>query len=87
MSSIKKLLSEEEEEPKVNDVCPECNDYYPDDERVKAGMKCGYCAYSGEMYADHFGIEERTQLKDVDLSLTDVMPPDTIVESKSGRCE
>lgn len=28
--------------------CIECGEYRPDDERVKAGMKCGYCAYGSE---------------------------------------
>lgn len=27
--------------------CPECLEERPDDERVKAGMKCSYCAYGG----------------------------------------
>lgn len=26
-------------------ICPECGECRPDDERVKAGMKCSYCAY------------------------------------------
>ena len=26
-------------------VCPECGEFKPDDDRVKAGMKCGPCAY------------------------------------------
>lgn len=25
--------------------CPECQELRPDDDRVKAGMKCGVCAY------------------------------------------
>lgn len=29
-------------------ICPECGEYRPDDERVKNGMKCRYCAYGGE---------------------------------------
>jgi len=29
-------------------ICPECLQYRPDDERVKAGMKCGICAGYGE---------------------------------------
>jgi len=28
-----------------NLICPECGQFRPDDERVKAGMKCSYCAY------------------------------------------
>jgi len=27
------------------DICPECGEDRPDDERVRAGMKCGFCAY------------------------------------------
>lgn len=27
------------------DICFECGEHCPDDERVKAGMKCGRCAY------------------------------------------
>lgn len=26
-------------------ICPECGESRPDDDRVKAGMKCGACAY------------------------------------------
>jgi len=26
-------------------ICPECGQYRPDDERVKHGMKCRFCAY------------------------------------------
>ena len=26
-------------------ICPECKLYKPDDERVRAGMKCESCAY------------------------------------------
>ena len=26
-------------------ICPECHQFKPDDERVKAGMKCAQCAY------------------------------------------
>lgn len=26
-------------------VCPECEEYRPEDPRVAAGMKCGLCAY------------------------------------------
>jgi len=26
-------------------ICPECGEPRPYDERVKAGMKCYYCAY------------------------------------------
>ncbi len=29
-------------------ICPECREYRPDDDRVKAGMKCGVCAGYGE---------------------------------------
>ena len=28
------------------DVCPECGNHRPGDARVKAGMKCGLCAYA-----------------------------------------
>ena len=28
-------------------VCPECEEFKPDDVRVEAGMKCGACAYGG----------------------------------------
>ena len=28
-------------------VCPECEEFKPDDARVEAGMKCGACAYGG----------------------------------------
>jgi len=28
-----------------NLICLECGELRPDDERVKAGMKCSYCAY------------------------------------------
>jgi len=28
--------------------CPECLQYRPDDERVKAGLKCRFCAYGEE---------------------------------------
>lgn len=27
-----------------NSICPECNEYCPDDKQVKMGMKCGKCA-------------------------------------------
>jgi hypothetical protein len=27
------------------EICPECGQHRPGDERVKAGMKCGLCAY------------------------------------------
>lgn len=27
--------------------CAECGKYRPGDERVRAGMKCGFCAYGG----------------------------------------
>jgi len=30
---------------KVNIVCPECGEERPDDDRVKNGMKCCFCAY------------------------------------------
>lgn len=26
-------------------ICPECNEFRPDDDRVIAGMKCRFCAY------------------------------------------
>jgi len=26
-------------------ICPECGEERPDDERVRAGIKCGRCAY------------------------------------------
>lgn len=29
-------------------VCPECGKYRPDDEGVKNGMKCAFCAYGNE---------------------------------------
>ena len=29
----------------LDEFCPECQQHRPDDERVKAGMKCGECAY------------------------------------------
>lgn len=29
-------------------VCPECGEFRPDDDRVQAGMKCGFCAYGNE---------------------------------------
>lgn len=28
------------------EICPECCQPRPGDERVKAGMKCGFCAYT-----------------------------------------
>ena len=28
-------------------VCPECQEFKPDDVRVEAGMKCGACTYGG----------------------------------------
>jgi hypothetical protein len=28
-------------------ICLECGKIRPDDDRVKAGMKCSYCAYGG----------------------------------------
>ena len=28
-------------------ICGECGEPRPDDDRVKAGMKCGFCAYGG----------------------------------------
>jgi len=28
-----------------DDVCPECGQHRPDDERVRNGMKCSFCAY------------------------------------------
>ncbi len=31
---------------KRNIICPECGEVRPDDERVKAGMKCFSCAYN-----------------------------------------
>lgn len=27
----------------VDEICPECEEYRPDDERVKAGMNCSFC--------------------------------------------
>ena len=32
---------------KYDEICPECQEPKPDDERVAAGMKCGECAYGG----------------------------------------
>ena len=29
-------------------ICGECGEERPDDDRVKAGMKCGFCAYGSE---------------------------------------
>ena len=29
----------------LENTCPECGDYKPDDERVQNGMKCGQCSY------------------------------------------
>lgn len=31
-----------------NEVCLECGEPKPEDDRVKAGMKCGPCAYGNE---------------------------------------
>jgi formylmethanofuran dehydrogenase subunit E len=31
--------------PQVSTVCNECGESRPDDDRVKAGMKCGQCVY------------------------------------------
>ena len=39
------ISPESEPTPKVARVCPECGEHKPDDNRVKAGMKCGSCAY------------------------------------------
>lgn len=30
-------------------LCPECGEPRPDDDRVKAGMKCTQCAYGHEL--------------------------------------
>lgn len=32
-------------------ICPECGEPRPDDDRVKAGMKCTQCAYGQELMA------------------------------------
>jgi len=29
----------------IQSKCPECGEIRIDDDRVKAGMKCGFCAY------------------------------------------
>jgi len=43
MSIIKRCI---EQGIKVTPTtCIECDEYLPDDERVKAGMKCTTCAY------------------------------------------
>lgn len=35
---------------KVNvKICPECGQPHPDDDRVKAGMRCRFCAYGEEV--------------------------------------
>ncbi len=36
---------EKESEDDRGSVCPECGEARPDSDRVKAGMKCGECAY------------------------------------------
>lgn len=41
----KKEIASEATKSNVNTVCPECGEKRPDDLRVKAGMKCGGCAY------------------------------------------
>lgn len=38
------------------EICPECGQVRPGDERVKAGMKCGICA--GEWLPAAMGLEE-----------------------------
>lgn len=30
------------------EMCPECEEHRPDDDRVAAGMKCGFCAYGND---------------------------------------
>jgi len=32
------------------EICPECGVVRPGDERVKAGMKCGFCSYIAVAY-------------------------------------
>jgi len=29
----------------ADEICPECEEHRPDDERVKTGMKCSFCTY------------------------------------------
>ena len=29
----------------IKKVCPECDEFVPDDARVEKGMRCGACAY------------------------------------------
>ena len=42
------ILQEIIEEWRIElEICPECCQVRPDDDRVKAGMKCGFCARSG----------------------------------------
>ena len=36
------------EDWQAKNTCPECGEERPDDDRVKAGMKCGFCAYGQE---------------------------------------
>jgi predicted Zn-ribbon and HTH transcriptional regulator len=50
----------------VGPQCPECGEPRPDDDRVRAGMKCSICAYgAGQEYdqdyelKQHEAIEER----------------------------
>ena len=35
----------EDEYIERNNICPECGEERPDDDRVKQGMKCNHCAY------------------------------------------
>jgi len=35
----------------VDGVCLECEEYRPDDARVQAKMKCGFCAYGTDSTA------------------------------------
>ena len=37
------------------EVCPECLEPRPGDERVEAGMKCGPCAYGHEEVNECYG--------------------------------
>lgn len=54
------------------DVCPECLESRPGDERVKAGMKCGLCSYNETPAFEHLLILSGATIKRVELSESDL---------------
>ena len=48
VEQLKKEMTELQPPTKESDICGECGEHRPDDDRVKAGMKCRFCAYGEE---------------------------------------